>query len=396
MRCLHEGLKARGIHSTLACRRAPQGDPTVVELPRRDRLEKAIGGVTWRLGLNDLHCVSSFALTSFPPFIDADLVNIQGWHSQFFSYLALPRLARRKPIVATLHDMWNLTGHCGYSRDCERWKTGCGRCPYPDEHPPVARDATRLAWKLKRRAYRRSPDMHVVAQSGWLAEQVRQSMLSEHRLHQINYGIDTERYCLIDQSRARAALDLPNDRRVLLFAAADLSRHVKGGDLLAHALVGLPEEVRTNLLLLLMGDNADSIIESCGLATRALGYVKDHETRLRAYAAADLFVIPSRAEVQGLVALEAMACGTPVVGFAVGGIADAVRPGVSGLTAPPENVESLRDAIGALLTDSAQLAQLRDSARQLVCDEFSESLFIQRYIDLFEDVVEERRSVSRG
>ena len=45
--------------------------------------------------------------------------------------------------------MWSFTGHCAYSYDCERWKTGCGSCPYPDIYPAIRRDTTEWEWKLK-------------------------------------------------------------------------------------------------------------------------------------------------------------------------------------------------------------------------------------------------------
>ena len=144
MQRLHKALQAKGIGSTIACRHLGDEDrPDVVELPRSDRLEGLLGKVSWRLGLNDIHCVSSFKLPTLPAFLNADVINIHGWHTNFFNYLALPKIARSRPVVASLHDMWNFTGHCATSLDCDRWVTGCGRCPYPSVFPPVPRDATR-------------------------------------------------------------------------------------------------------------------------------------------------------------------------------------------------------------------------------------------------------------
>ena len=128
MHRLHQELLARGVQSTVACRRGDFSRPDITPLPSPRRAEGLIAKVTWRMGLNDVHCLNTFRLTETPAFREADVVNIHGFHSGFFNYLALPKLARAKPLVATLHDMWPITGHCSYSFDCPRWETE-KRCP---------------------------------------------------------------------------------------------------------------------------------------------------------------------------------------------------------------------------------------------------------------------------
>src|SRR5687768_1499303 len=93
---LHQSLRNAGIHSMIACRKRSLEAPDIIELPRADFAEDWLGKVTWRLGLNDIHCVSSFKIAKFAPFLDADVVNVHGMHSNFFSYLALPRLSQIK------------------------------------------------------------------------------------------------------------------------------------------------------------------------------------------------------------------------------------------------------------------------------------------------------------
>ena len=107
---LHSALRKAGVESVIACRKVGMESPQIVQLPRSDWLENLLGTLSWRVGLNDVHCVSSFKIKKFQPFLDADVVNIQGWHTNFFNYLALPGLAERKPLIGTMHDMWNITG----------------------------------------------------------------------------------------------------------------------------------------------------------------------------------------------------------------------------------------------------------------------------------------------
>ncbi len=383
---LHRALQQAGVQSTIACRRLVHEGEDFVELPRADRIERLLGRFTWRMGMNDIHCVSSYKLAKFKPFIDADVVNIHGCHSNFFSYLALLRLSREKPIVATLHDMWNFTGHCGYSYDCDRWKIGCGNCPDLDAYPPVARDGTALTWKLKDRTYRRSP-MTVVPSTQWLYEQVAQSMLKRFPMKMIRYGVDTDVHAPIDKAMAKEALDLPRDKFVILFVALGLDNHIKGGDLLLAALNGLPREIKRNAILLMMGDNGQALADAVDIPSRYLGFVRNDRLKVLTYSAADLFVLPSRAEVQGLVVLESMACGTPVVAFRVGGVPEAVEHGSTGELAEPEDPESLRDSIVRLLEDAEYRRKAGEVGRQVIVERFSMEDRALEYINLFRQIL---------
>ena len=174
---LHRALQDLGVESKLlALRPTPSSD--VAELPRLPRVERFLGAFTTRLGLNDIHRVGSFLLPQHEDFRFADVVHFHCLHTRTLSYLALPRLTADRPSVLTLHDMWAVTGHCAYSQGCDRWKEGCGDCPHPETHPPVRRDATRLEWRLKRRAFDRSR-ITLVAKSAWMEEQLSESFLKD-------------------------------------------------------------------------------------------------------------------------------------------------------------------------------------------------------------------------
>ncbi len=386
---LHRALQAAGIRSTLACRRKAIDAPDLVELPKAEFVERWLGKLTWRLGLNDIHCVSSFKIPRFAPFAEADVVNLHGLHTNFFNYLAIPRLARAKPLVMTLHDMWSFTGHCGYSMDCQRFKTGCGRCPYPDSYPPIGRDATSIEWKLKNRVYERS-NLTVVSPSKWMIDLAKQSMLGRFPIHQISNAVDTTVYKPIDKRACRKALGIDPNKLVVGFAAFSLANHIKGGDLLVEALVGLADELKSQLVLLTFGGGLEEIACTTGIETVSLGFLYDDEPKVQAYSAADVFVVPSRHENQGLVPIECIACGTPVVAFAVGGLPEVIRDGVSGSLAEPESAQSLRAKIAQVLTDPGLRQTLAQKCRTLAVDEFDISLHAKRYIDLYEQLISTR------
>jgi glycosyltransferase involved in cell wall biosynthesis len=391
---LHCGLREKGIESRILCSQKSTGDPDVWVLPDRSFLDRLIRPVTSRMGLNDIHKVSSFGLRRHPLFRWADVVTIHGSHSGFLNYLALPSLTREKPTVFVLQDMWLFTGHCSQSFDCDRWKTGCGSCPYPDSYPAVRRDATHLEWKLKKRTYARSR-LSLVTCSSWLPKLAPESIAAHFPIQVIHNGVDTQIFSPRDRVACREALAIPQDRKVLMFSSLNLKDHRKGGDLLAQALEGLPDSLKSRLYLLMMGNRGESLSEN-GIPKARLGYVTNGD-RLSAiaYSAADLFVLPTRAETLGNVLVESIACGTPCVSFRIGGVPDVVRPGVTGYLAEPESVEGLRRGIVELLGDDDLRASMSPKCREVAVQEFRLELQVERYLGLYEQLLSERKELAR-
>jgi len=382
---LHTGLRMRGVDSTVACKRRELDSPEIYELPRADRLEDFLGMFSWRMGLNDVHCVSSFKIKKSKPFLEADVVNTHGIHTNWFNYLALPGMGQRKPLIMTLHDMWALTGHCSQSYECQRWRTGCGKCPHPDVFPPIGRDGTAIEWRLKNWVYQRTP-MTIVSPSKWLADLARESMLSHYAIHHIPNGVDVNVYRPMDKSQCRDQLGVPHDRLVILFAAAAFNNYAKGADLLVEALRLLPQHLKSQTTLVLLGDRSETLGDRAGVDSMSLGFIRDDAPKAVAYAAADLFVLPSRVENHSFVLLEAMACATPGVAFNIGGNPEIVRHLDTGYLADSVNAESLSEGIATLLEDGHLRERIGCKARQVICEEFSLDQHVEHYIELYEQV----------
>ena len=324
---------------------------------------------------------------------DADVIDLHCLHSGTFSYLALPALAAKKPLVFTFHDMWPITGHCHASLDCERWKTGCGRCPYPGTEPAIRRDATALEWKLKKWAYERA-DFTIVTPSKWLAEVVGRSFLAGRPVHHIPHGLDVEVFRPLDKPECRSLLGIPGGKTVLLCAIENMDRPLKGGQLMVEALRDLPESIRRDCVLLVFGRSSRALLKQIPMQVVELGYLGADSMKVIAYSAADLLINPSRAESFGLVALEAMACGTPVVAFGVGGLPELVRPGLTGMLAVPENPQDFSDRIVDMLEDRQSLQTMGAVARLMVLDEYRLDLQVARSIDLYQSVIPGSKTIN--
>lgn len=391
MKRLDQNLRTAGIESKILSNKATSKSPDPMEFEStKSNLDRMLDALPRKalkeLGLSSPFNLSSRKLTKHPAYQEADVINIHSTYRGFFSYLWLPEITRNKPTVLTMCDSWAYTGHCDYTYDCDRWKTGCGKCPYLDAPASIKRDSTALEWKLKNWAYSRSK-LTIVTKSKWGTQQVQQSMLNRFPLYQIYNSIDPEVYQPRDSQWCRQELGLPLHKKVLMFSATELSIHRKGGDLLLRAVQDLPVSLKAETVLLTIGKSGE-IAPEMGIQTMHLGYVSSEQRRAICYAAADLFLFPTRNEMFGNVALESIACGTPVVSFNVDGVPDIVRPGITGYLAEPENASDFRDGIVQLLGDEPLRREMGQQGRAIAVREFSKELQAQQYIALYSQLLQ--------
>ncbi|QDT15544.1 glycosyltransferase [Alienimonas californiensis] len=301
-----------------------------------------------------------------------DVLNLHWVVGMFDDAAFLPAAAARVPLVWTLHDMQPFTGGCHYDRGCGRFvspegRPGCGRCP--QLAGDAERDLSRRIWERRARAFAKIPTdrLTFVTPSRWLGAEVgRSSLCGRFPVEVIPYGLETDVFRPRNQAAARELLGVPPDAKTALFLADAVNNVRKGFSYLKGALErlrGLP-----NLCALTVGRGVPDLPE--GLPHVSLGSVSDDRLLALAYSAADLFVIPSLADNLPNTVLEAMACGTPSVGFAVGGVPDMIRPGETGLLAPPEDVPALADTLAALLSDDALRTRLGANCRRVAEAEY--------------------------
>lgn len=383
---LHRGLLAQGINSRLLVGKVITNSTQVAGVPRKPRIENLIARVNRSFGLNYLNYINSFDIPKHQFYKNADIINFHNLHNGYFNYLAIPKLTA-KPTVFTLHDMWSFTGHCAYSYDCDRWKNGCGKCPYPHTYPAIKKDNTHLEWRLKNWVYSRA-HLTIITLSNWLTAQVKQSMLNRFPIHYIPNGIDTEAYQPLDKQQCRNVLGIPQGKKILMFGADSLKDPRKGGELLLQVLSNLPTSLKAEIVLLIFGSSGEAISESLGMQTLNLGYINSDRLKAIAYSAADLFVFPTRADNLPLVLQESMACGTPMVSCNVGGVSDLVRPNITGYLAKPEDPQDFGNGIVQLLEDQQLWARMRQNCRAIALTEYPIELQAKRYISLYNQLIQ--------
>jgi len=319
-----------------------------------------------------------------------DVVNlhwISRWIDQPSFFASLPP---HLPVVWSLHDMNPFTGGCHHAGNCERFTDYCRECPQL-KNPGPRDDAFRF-FEIKKRCYA-TKNLCVVSSSDWMSAQARRSALLRHArsFHTIPLGLDTESFKPIDKSCARQALAIDGERFVVGFACADLSSPDKGGSLLVEALHALADKANITLLIFGAGklpDNGGRSEPDGRYQIIELGSINSPRLQSQFYSACDVFAAPSRIESFGLTALEAMACGTPVVAFETGGLVDIVVDGKTGLLEKKVgSVAGLRNRLDWMLQHPAERGNMGLAARQRVEKQFSSALMGKRYVELYRELV---------
>ena len=315
---------------------------------------------------------------------DNDLIQLH-WISGFVDYRSFFKaLPAGKPVVWTLHGMDAVTGGCFYDKGCGKFTEKCGACPQLGSSTET--DVTRQVWQRKRESYSRlgHSQLHIVTPSRWLSEEVnRSSLLSSFPCTVIPNGLDTDIFVPRSRSVAREVLGVPPDAKVILFIADGLHDPRKGFHLLAEALAGMGSD--GNLFLISLGPGYPPSLE--GFPHVHIESLNNDRFLSYVYSAADMFVAPSLQDNLPNTILESIACGTPVVGFAVGGIPDLVRPGLTGVLAKPADAIDLRRAVIELLSDNDRLKGLAANCRKIATEEYTLELQAKRYLNLYAEAL---------
>jgi glycosyltransferase involved in cell wall biosynthesis len=377
---LFKGLKARGLQSSMAVGNKTGNDPDIVVIPNRENYS-GIRQVAWRLqqaliyhrkafrgsyrlsrlvrvvvemgsvrdsylGREDYRYPGIWNLSQFVE--EPDVINLHNLHGGYFDLRALPPISHRVPTVITLHDFWMLTGLCFYPMECERWRTGCGNCPQRHTRPSIIpshlrRDGTANNWKEKRDFYAKSR-LFVVCPSQWLMDKAKQSILAASIIGAkvIPNGIDLSVYRPGDRSQARQILGIADGRKVFLVVGAAILRNpIKGFSTIKDAMVRLAaSHTGSTLLLLVIGARAQDEQYS-GLEIRYVPYSKNDLEIARFYQAADVYIHGAIEDNFPTTILEAIACGTPVISTAAGGIPEQLKP----LMAPGVSTYGISDNV---------------------------------------------------
>ena len=271
---------------------------------------------------------------------DPDIVHL---HWPCASMLTVAQLSCiSQPMVWTLHDMWPFTGGCHYSEGCDNYKVECGKCPQLNRNGN--HDLSRSIWEKKSTVYK-DLDLRIVAPSQWMASCARESsLLKGKNIEVIPNGIDLKVFKPVDQRMAREILGLPKEKKLILFGAMNAtSDSRKGYQFLLEGLQSM--EGMVDVELVVFGASEPKTPPELNLPIRYVGQIYDEVSLAVLYSSVDVMVVPSTQDNLPNTVVEALACGTPCVGFRIGGLVDLIEHKKSGYLADSFDVFDLVEGI---------------------------------------------------
>ena len=355
---LMEALNNNGVKAKMLVRNKLSTSVTVAQtgtkIPKvleRMQIMSHLRGKLWQADTADF----GINITKTDEYKEADVIHLHWINQGMVSLSGLKQMIKDgKKIVWTLHDEWPYLGICHYRGDCQ--ETECRKCPLLPGNTAHKR-------YLKKQELYKKGIITFVGCSEWITQRARQAMPEAQVVH-INNCIPHNIFRYIDQQEARKQLALPLDKKIILFCSQKLNDERKGYTYLQQALEKL-STLNSQLSTVCIGKGAR--------------YISSPEEMALMYAAADVFVTPSLQDNLPNTIAEAMSCGTPCVGFNVGGIPEMIDHQQNGYVAKYKDVTDLAAGIQYVLTHD-----MREAALHKAASAYGETHVAQKYINVYE------------
>lgn len=307
--------------------------------------------------------------------LNPDVIHLHNVHGYYlhiptlFEYLA----ACGKPVVWTLHDCWAMTGHCTHfvSASCNKWKTGCEKCPLYKEYPnSLFFDWSKKNYELKKRLFTSIPNLHLIPVSHWLEGLLKESFLSGQDIQVINNGIDLNVY--------NANVPKINDGKFRILGVASVWTPTKG----LKDFFALRKMLDDSYEITLVGLN-EKQMKSLPSGIRGIMRTDSVKDLVMLYAESDILFNTTYADTFPTVNIESLACGTPVLTYRTGGSPEILNQ-ETGITINPGDLNMAASVITAIrngaIKFSSEACKKRANSLYNKLDKYKE------YIDLYENL----------
>ncbi len=320
---LHNALKKKGIESVVCYGRGKKVNEPNVYKTCGELYSKLNNLLSRFTGIMYGGCFfSTNRLISIIKKEKPDIVHLQCINGYFVNIYRLVKWLKKNNIktVLTLHAEFMFTANCGYSFDCEGWKTGCGKCPkFKAETKSLLFDGTARSFKKMQKAFAgfKKENLIIVSVSPWLMERAKQSPILAGKQHTVVMnGLDTSVFYPREVGKLKLGLGI-DDEKIIFHATpvfSDNPEHIKGGCY----IIKLAEMLKgKNVKIIVAGSYPENLKVPDNILL--LGKVSDQNRLAELYSVADITVIASKRETFSMVCAESLCCGTPVAGFKAGG-----------------------------------------------------------------------------
>lgn len=394
---LMEALKNNGIKAKMLVRDKQTDNLTVVSLKKSWKRiwqflwERVVIWTSNGFSKKNLFAVdianTGTDITLLPEFIQADIIHLHWINQGMLSLNNIRKIIESgKPVVWTMHDMWPFTGICHHADECTKYTTACNNCMYLSH--PSSKDLSYRIFNKKKSVYN-GANITFVACSQWLKNLACDSALTQnHNITCIPNPINVNLFKPRDKNKAREILNLPKEKKLLLFGSVKVSDKRKGIDYLIEAsnlIANKFSDIKDNLGIVIFGERSDIYEALFPFPIYNMNYVSSEKDLVDIYNAVDLYVTPSLQENLPNTIVEAMACGIPCVGFNIGGIPQMIDHLHNGYVAEYKSAEDLANGIIWTLTEGDYYT-LSEEAHRKAVSTYSENTVAHQYIKVYNSI----------
>lgn len=305
----------------------------------------------------------------------ADIINFH-WVANFLDWESFFKI-NNIPVIWTLHDM---NPFLGIEHYVEKYL-------FKDENSELnqiiksdsEKHFNKKIVEKKQASLKKFQKLTIVAPSKWLVEEAKKSSLfSCYNIHYIPYGLNSEIFNKRNKNLSREFFGIPKEKSVILFVAQSITNNRKGFTILKQAFDSLKSK---DFILSMVGKNIPKSMDNIF----DMGSICDDRLMSLAYSAADVLVIPSLIDNLPNTALESIMCGTPVIGFPVGGIPEIIQNGLNGYLTDEVSVSSLHSTLVKFFENSNKFcsATIRENALK----KYDSQIQARAYEKLFEEIL---------
>lgn len=386
---LHNAFLEEGIDSSIVSRRTDRIiDNKIKYLYKKSiiisRLNDKLIGYINRKNIKQYGSFSSPVLgtnvSGLEEIKNADIIYLHWILGGFLNISNIEQLFKlKKPVIIIMHDMWWITGGCHHSFTCEKYITGCNNCQiFPGNKK---NDLSTKGFNKKLKLYSKYDNLYFVSPSRWLYDCAKKSLLTKDKpIFYIPNVLDNKIFKPVDKMTARQILNIDPTETIIAFGAVGIDSPYKGWAYLQKALEILKQdkELKNISILIFGGGYNKQIADAIPFKTKFIGYLRDEYSISLVYNATDVFVVPSLADNQPTTVMESMCCGTPVVGFDVGGIPDMISHKENGYLAKYKDSQDIANGIKFCIKN-------RIKGKRLPV--FEKSEVVKKHIDLINGII---------
>lgn len=312
-----------------------------------------------------------------------DIIHLHNLHGNYINLKLLFRFIKKhnKAVILTLHDCWFFTGKCVHPINCNKWQIECKECPLlhiDNVNPTFFFDMTRKCFNDKKKWFNGVAKLGIVGVSQWISDEAKKSIFADRSIITINNWIDTEVFKIKEIRNNN--LNLDKSKKIVLMMASSISED-KGYNEMIYLAYNLSFEyqlvcVGRNSIRLMLPNNIIHIEQ-----------INNKEQLVDLYLSADVCVNTTKAETFGMVTVEAMSCGTPVIVYNNTASAYIVPDGCGVIVNERDGYIKILETVEAICHN--KIVKTRKEISEIVRDKYCKEKAITNFIEFYKVILNE-------